>query len=127
MSQLYRIVEKGTSSGRPTFTKVGGVWHPDLRVVQRNASELAQTTLAHRLFIVSSERGVVEEIELAPLSERMAQIHRICLASKSPERLEDEDRRISSLPGWQQRLPLCRGRTLRVHAFTADRPRQLLA
>lgn len=106
LAQLYRVVEKGLSLGRRSFVSCGGVWHPDLNYVKRTADGLAKVSLAHRLFIVSSTCGVIEEVELAPLAERMASLHRSCLELKAPDRLQAEEALISNMPAWRQRLPL---------------------
>jgi hypothetical protein len=85
---LYRIVEKAFSSNMKGFQHVGGVWHPDLEFVRRVAKEMASTSLAHRMFIVRSERAgessvrIQEEIDLEPLLIRRHRRHVLCLCAR---------------------------------------------
>lgn len=94
MALLYRVVEKCFGPRRDRFLMEGGLWHEHIDSARSSAQIVARTTLAHRLFIVSSRPGyrieVVEEIELTPLAERMALAHHAALMRHHPCRLAAE-------------------------------------
>lgn len=107
---LYRIVEKSMSPRRRAFEQISGVWYAELEQARARAAGIAQTTLAHRLFIVQNNPGalptVVEEIELAPLRDRMAAAHCSVLAARDPARLARELALDESRPQDFRRLAL---------------------
>jgi len=109
MSLLYRVVEKKFNQGRTNFVLEGGIWHARIEDARKAAERIAQTTLAHRLFIVNSigtgKPAVLEEVELAPLEQRLAHLHETILAVRHPTRLAAERAALGGLPKWRQRLP----------------------
>lgn len=110
MSLLFRVVEKKFNPGRSNFVLEGGVWHSKLEDAREAAARIAPTTLAHRLFIVNSigtgKSVVLEEIELAPLVQRLAYLHETVLSARNPARLAAEQAALDGVPGWRRRLPL---------------------
>ena len=73
---LHRVVEKCFKPGRTGFEYVPGVWFQSLEEARVDAKRVAQTSLAHRLFIClptgsGGTRNVVEEFDLPPPAERM--------------------------------------------------------
>lgn len=116
MAMLFKVVERILTPDRRNLVSVGGIWYEDLDVCRRMAAGIAATTLAHRLYIVNSVglgKGlevVFEEVELAPLAQRLAALHAASLAIRNPARLEAERRAIAELPEWRRRLPLLQPR-----------------
>lgn len=78
---------------------------PQARDARTAAQRIAPTTLAHRLFIVNSvgTRGslVHEEVELAPLEQRLAHLHQSILAVRNPSCLVAERAVLPGLPDWR--------------------------
>jgi hypothetical protein len=116
MTPLYRVVEKKFNSDRTNFVLEGGVWLPSLERARESASRIAQTTLAHRLFIVRSGAAgksvVLEEVELVPLVQRLAHVHKLVLSARNPGRLASELDSSTGVPVFRKpRAPRIRRRS----------------
>lgn len=103
---LFRVVEKSFCPGRRNFVLTGGLWHGDISGARRAAELIAPTSLAHRLFIVSStglkgsRLDVVEEVPLAGLAERLTQMDLQHLSNHHPDRVAAERMRLERRATW---------------------------